>query len=187
MSNIFLQKENSYIPYGTWFADFGSLLSFLNFRELLLDFYTSSGKRKPDQIIIFRQVLHGCTTLLNLAFKVWDIRLCHLLAQLTFIFCMFLKLLLYLFLSRDGVSESQFNQVLNVELDQIIQVLCTAWLNHSYYLLGSFNLKFKMTLSLKKMKCSVLQVPWWKLVPEVCGNRRTEKSSHQVLSVWISW
>ncbi|XP_038901423.1 protein argonaute 4-like [Benincasa hispida] len=44
-------------------------------RELLLDFYTSSGKRKPDQIIIFR----------------------------------------------DGVSESQFNQVLNVELDQIIQ------------------------------------------------------------------
>ncbi|KAL6196031.1 hypothetical protein ACLB2K_031648 [Fragaria x ananassa] len=49
-------------------------------RELLLDFYTSSGKRKPDQIIIFR----------------------------------------------DGVSESQFNQVLNIELDQIIEVLCTA-------------------------------------------------------------
>lgn len=44
-------------------------------RELLIDFYTSSGKRKPDQIIIFR----------------------------------------------DGVSESQFNQVLNIELDQIIE------------------------------------------------------------------
>ncbi|KAF5751651.1 hypothetical protein HS088_TW02G00667 [Tripterygium wilfordii] len=44
-------------------------------RELLLDFYTSSGKRKPEQIIIFR----------------------------------------------DGVSESQFNQVLNIELDQIIE------------------------------------------------------------------
>ncbi|XP_019455891.1 PREDICTED: protein argonaute 4-like [Lupinus angustifolius] len=44
-------------------------------RELLIDFYTSSGKRKPDNIIIFR----------------------------------------------DGVSESQFNQVLNQELDQIIQ------------------------------------------------------------------
>ncbi|XP_057953427.1 protein argonaute 4-like [Malania oleifera] len=44
-------------------------------RELLLDFYVSSGKRKPDQIIIFR----------------------------------------------DGVSESQFNQVLNIELDQIIE------------------------------------------------------------------
>lgn len=44
-------------------------------RELLLDFYTSSNKRKPDQIIIFR----------------------------------------------DGVSESQFNQVLNIELDQIIE------------------------------------------------------------------
>ncbi|KAI7983451.1 Protein argonaute 4 [Camellia lanceoleosa] len=45
------------------------------FRELLLDFYVSSGKRKPDQIILFR----------------------------------------------DGVSESQFNQVLNIELDQIIE------------------------------------------------------------------
>ncbi|KAI3419057.1 uncharacterized protein J3R85_013388 [Psidium guajava] len=44
-------------------------------RELLLDFYVSSGKRKPEQIIIFR----------------------------------------------DGVSESQFNQVLNIELDQIIE------------------------------------------------------------------
>ncbi|KAK9154537.1 hypothetical protein Sjap_002017 [Stephania japonica] len=44
-------------------------------RELLLDFYTSSGKRKPDQIVIFR----------------------------------------------DGVSESQFSQVLNIELDQIIE------------------------------------------------------------------
>ncbi|GMG98835.1 hypothetical protein Nepgr_000675 [Nepenthes gracilis] len=44
-------------------------------RELLLDFYLSSGKRKPEQIIIFR----------------------------------------------DGVSESQFNQVLNIELDQIIE------------------------------------------------------------------
>ncbi|XP_059653733.1 protein argonaute 4A-like isoform X2 [Cornus florida] len=44
-------------------------------RELLMDFYTSSGKRKPDQIIVFR----------------------------------------------DGVSESQFNQVLNIELDQIIE------------------------------------------------------------------
>jgi eukaryotic translation initiation factor 2C len=44
-------------------------------RELLVDFYNSSGKRKPEQIIIFR----------------------------------------------DGVSESQFNQVLNIELDQIIE------------------------------------------------------------------
>ncbi|EEF34625.1 protein argonaute 4 isoform X1 [Ricinus communis] len=44
-------------------------------RELLLDFYSSSGKRKPEQIIIFR----------------------------------------------DGVSESQFNQVLNIELNQIIE------------------------------------------------------------------
>ncbi|KAK9022308.1 hypothetical protein V6N11_002584 [Hibiscus sabdariffa] len=44
-------------------------------REALLDFYSSSGKRKPDQIIIFR----------------------------------------------DGVSESQFNQVLNKELDQVIE------------------------------------------------------------------
>ncbi|KAL0875862.1 hypothetical protein Bca101_025567 [Brassica carinata] len=45
------------------------------FRELLVDFYASSQKRKPDHIIIFR----------------------------------------------DGVSESQFNQVLNIELDQMMQ------------------------------------------------------------------
>nr|VDD08311.1 unnamed protein product [Brassica oleracea] len=44
-------------------------------KELLVDFYASSGKRKPENIIIFR----------------------------------------------DGVSESQFNQVLNIELDQIIE------------------------------------------------------------------
>ncbi|CAL4902476.1 unnamed protein product [Urochloa decumbens] len=44
-------------------------------KESLLDFYTSSGKRKPDNIIIFR----------------------------------------------DGVSESQFTQVINIELDQIIE------------------------------------------------------------------
>lgn len=44
-------------------------------REALLDFYVSSGKRKPEHIIIFR----------------------------------------------DGVSESQFNQVLNIELDQMIE------------------------------------------------------------------
>ncbi|KAK7372677.1 hypothetical protein VNO80_06064 [Phaseolus coccineus] len=44
-------------------------------RELLLDFYRTSGNRKPDNIIIFR----------------------------------------------DRVSESQFNKVLNIELDQIIK------------------------------------------------------------------
>ncbi|AQK89077.1 argonaute104 [Zea mays] len=44
-------------------------------RESLIDFYTSSGKRKPEHIIIFR----------------------------------------------DGVSESQFTQVINIELDQIIE------------------------------------------------------------------
>ncbi|RRT79979.1 hypothetical protein B296_00012258, partial [Ensete ventricosum] len=47
--------------------------------ELLIDFYTSSGKRKPENIIIFRY-------------------------------------------ARDGVSESQFVQVLNIELDQIIEL-----------------------------------------------------------------
>ncbi|RYR63852.1 hypothetical protein Ahy_A04g021608 isoform B [Arachis hypogaea] len=52
-----------------------SLIGFINCRELLLDFYVTSAKRKPDNIIIFR----------------------------------------------DGVSESQFNQVLNKELDQIIE------------------------------------------------------------------
>ncbi|WVZ71609.1 hypothetical protein U9M48_020178 [Paspalum notatum var. saurae] len=59
--------DSLFKPNGT--ADDGLI------RECLIDFYTSSGKRKPDQIIIFR----------------------------------------------DGVSESQFNQVLNIELDQIIE------------------------------------------------------------------
>ncbi|CAF1775252.1 unnamed protein product [Brassica napus] len=45
------------------------------FWELLFDFYISSGKRRPEHIIIFR----------------------------------------------DGVSDSQFNQVLNIELDQMMQ------------------------------------------------------------------
>ncbi|CAM8969562.1 hypothetical protein QQ045_003373 [Rhodiola kirilowii] len=45
------------------------------FREALMEFYFTSGSRKPEQIIIFR----------------------------------------------DGVSESQFNQVLNIELEQIIE------------------------------------------------------------------
>ncbi|KAJ0266517.1 Argonaute [Hirschfeldia incana] len=45
------------------------------FWELLFDFYTSSGKRRPEHIIIFR----------------------------------------------DGVSDSQFNQVLNIELDQMMK------------------------------------------------------------------
>ncbi|WOG90709.1 hypothetical protein DCAR_0309953 [Daucus carota subsp. sativus] len=49
-------------------------------RELLVDFCTSSGGRRPDQIIIFR----------------------------------------------DGVSESQFDKVLNVELNQIIKA-CKFW------------------------------------------------------------
>lgn len=35
------------------------LISFDNLRELLIDFYTSSAKRKPDQIIIFRYAFPG--------------------------------------------------------------------------------------------------------------------------------
>ena len=34
--------------------ELSSLIVFINCRELLLDFYVSSGKRKPDNIIIFR-------------------------------------------------------------------------------------------------------------------------------------
>ncbi|CAN8244256.1 unnamed protein product [Cochlearia groenlandica] len=65
------------------------------FRELLVDFYTSSGKRKPEHIIIFR----------------------------------------------DGVSESQFNQVLNIELDQIMQA-CK-------FLDASWNPKFTVIIAQK--------------------------------------
>ncbi|WVZ71614.1 hypothetical protein U9M48_020181 [Paspalum notatum var. saurae] len=59
--------DSLFKPYGT--GDDGLI------QECLFDFYTSSGRMKPDKIIIFR----------------------------------------------DGVSESQFNQVLNIELDQIIE------------------------------------------------------------------
>ena len=39
------------------------------------------------------------------------------------------------FLFRDGVSESQFNQVLNIELDQIIKVMINPlWLEEHYWL-----------------------------------------------------
>ncbi|PWA57490.1 Argonaute/Dicer protein, PAZ [Artemisia annua] len=50
-------------------------------RELLTDFYSTTGKLKPQHIIIFR----------------------------------------------DGVSESQFNQVLNIELEQIMQFMDNNW------------------------------------------------------------
>ncbi|CAO2184938.1 unnamed protein product [Urochloa humidicola] len=64
-------------------------------KECLIDFYKSSGKRKPEQIIIFR----------------------------------------------DGVSESQFNQVLNIELDQIIEA-CK-------YLDGTWEPKFTLIVAQK--------------------------------------
>ncbi|PQQ14068.1 protein argonaute 4 [Prunus yedoensis var. nudiflora] len=74
-------------------------------RELLLDFYTSSGKQKPDQIIIFR----------------------------------------------DGVSESQFNQVLNIELDQIIEA-CK-------FLDESWNPKFVVIIAQKNHHTKFFQPP----------------------------
>ncbi|OAY80372.1 Protein argonaute 4A [Ananas comosus] len=64
-------------------------------RELLVDFYTSSGKRKPDQIIIFSR-----GNIFGLAMTLLRVQPVE---------------------SKDGVSESQFNQVLNIELDQIIE------------------------------------------------------------------
>ncbi|KAL5667290.1 hypothetical protein ACJX0J_019511, partial [Zea mays] len=64
--------------------------------ECLIDFYTSSRKRKPDQVIIFR----------------------------------------------DGVSESQFNQVLNIELQQIIEA-CK-------FLDEKWNPKFTLIIDQKK-------------------------------------
>ncbi|KAI5323475.1 hypothetical protein L3X38_032547 [Prunus dulcis] len=74
-------------------------------RELLLDFYTSSGKQKPDQIIIFR----------------------------------------------DGVSESQFNQVLNIELDQIIEA-CK-------FLDENWNPKFVVIIAQKNHHTKFFQPP----------------------------
>ncbi|KAJ6727540.1 EUKARYOTIC TRANSLATION INITIATION FACTOR 2C [Salix purpurea] len=74
-------------------------------RESLVDFYSSSGKRKPDQIIIFRTT-PSCFSNFTPDFAAiltfpcrgdvteWQV---------------------------DGVSESQFSQVLNIELEQIIE------------------------------------------------------------------
>ncbi|KAK4408330.1 protein argonaute 4 [Sesamum angolense] len=76
-------------------------------RELLVDFYASSGKRKPDQIIIFSQ--HEYSTLIN--WSTIDLAFPLLWALSVLSWCKI----------RDGVSESQFNQVLNIELNQIIE------------------------------------------------------------------
>lgn len=72
-------------------------------RELLVDFYQTSGGRKPVQIIVFR----------------------------------------------DGVSESQFNQVLNIELDQIIK---------AYQHLGERNIpKFTVVVAQKNHHTKLFQ------------------------------
>lgn len=72
-------------------------------RELLVDFYKTSGNRKPKQIIIFR----------------------------------------------DGVSESQFNQVLNIELEQIIK---------SYQFLGESDVpKFTVVVAQKNHHTKLFQ------------------------------
>ncbi|KAF7154526.1 hypothetical protein RHSIM_Rhsim01G0196300 [Rhododendron simsii] len=71
-------------------------------REALLEFYVSSGKRKPDQIIIFR-------------FEVSPIIYLYVDGKSGYTSTTWHGI------NRDGVSESQFNQVLNIELDQIIE------------------------------------------------------------------
>ncbi|PPR83820.1 hypothetical protein GOBAR_AA36891 [Gossypium barbadense] len=72
-------------------------------RELLVDFYKTSGNRKPKQIIVFR----------------------------------------------DGVSESQFNQVLNIELEQIIK---------SYQFLGESDVpKFTVVVAQKNHHTKLFQ------------------------------
>ncbi|XP_051151747.1 protein argonaute 16 [Andrographis paniculata] len=72
-------------------------------RELLLDFYSTSGGRKPEQLIVFR----------------------------------------------DGVGESQFSQVVNVELDQMIK---------AYQYLGETNIpKFTVIIAQKNHHTRLFQ------------------------------
>lgn len=108
-------------------------------RELLIDFYTSSGNRKPDNIIIFRLTFFPKFLLFiffNLLVYIFSVTFlfsnqynncyCSWKFGLFLLLC-FNVLLCYLtgFIfcdgCRDGVSESQFNQVLNIELGQIIE------------------------------------------------------------------
>jgi len=94
------------------------------FRELLFDFYLSSGKRKPEQIIIFRFVTH-LKVILNCAILAVEVHLpsSNGNEDSVMLFRDFIcgrNLLSFYF--RDGVSEGQFNQVLNIELAQIIEV-----------------------------------------------------------------
>lgn len=52
--SLSLSYSSLWVQGDIFYAFLYSEFKVLNFRELLLDFYTSSGKQKPDQIIIFR-------------------------------------------------------------------------------------------------------------------------------------
>lgn len=81
-------------------------------RQLLIDFYNSSKHRKPDQIIIFRY--KGVISLL-----LKDCRYITIFFPSIKFNNLHSNLLRSIY--RDGVSESQFSQVLNIELEQIIK------------------------------------------------------------------
>lgn len=74
-------------------------------RELLDEFRKSTNGRNPYQVVIFRYHMSYSHT--NGPFDVHNVDLVELM---------------HVLLPRDGISESQFNQVLNYELDQIIKV-----------------------------------------------------------------
>lgn len=75
-------------------------------------------------------------------------------------------------LSRDGVSESQFNQVLNIELDQIIEVTEKIQKFKNSVLL--YRKLYYIYLS------SGMQASRWELEPEIPLAGGSEESPHQV-------
>ena len=99
----------------------------INNRGALLDFYKTSAKRKPEQIIIFRYDLvfyFAKTKNKGVLVHTWVSSNSDLVCKSSTLSWLLPCIFFFIDQFRDGVGESQFNQVLNIELEQIIEV-CT--------------------------------------------------------------
>ena len=74
------------------------------------------------------------------------------------------------------MSETQFNQVLNIELEQIIQV--SSWtdlklITDCYYDLNEWNY-----LTVTEFAFSGMQISWQRMVPQVYWDRGAKEASY---------